>query len=66
MDVGLLVSGGNGRWASRIGLLGLESFVGFGLVKTNLVLGQIGPGNRPTKWVVLGLQKGLTLDPDGP
>ena len=30
-------------WAT-VGLLGLEFFVGFGLVKTNLVLGQIGPG----------------------
>ena len=38
-DVGLLVSGGSGRWASRIGLLGLESFVGFGPVKNKLGFG---------------------------
>ena len=39
-------------WAT-VGLLGLEFFVGFGLVKTNLVLGQIGPG--------LGQRMGLSL-----
>ena len=44
--------GSNVLWAT-VGLLGLESFVGFGPVKTNLVLGQIGPG--------LGQRMGLSL-----